>query len=277
MHSSLCTSRCFACDKNDLNTSQEEQDELSALIELLGSDDGDEDEEAEKGNDVASNDETGSRTVINNELGTSQDASDIQGNEQKGSDDIQVSSGQRNTYNGPGDSKSQQRDKSITQDDPLKQHEYSGSIEKLQNILNTIQNTFETYRSSVCERYTNISKRLYKSASLTLENAYNGSIMFGKTIIMNLNENLEKTISTLTSGNDKYESHDPKNGPSFKDSLQKSQTLDNNPSGPNPSISLSKNLIQKIIKLITINLNAKKMMNQHHKLLMRDHKILLIQ
>ncbi|CAD2097420.1 CIR protein PIR protein [Plasmodium vinckei petteri] len=244
-----------------LNPLKEEQDELSALIELLGSDDGDEDEEAEKGNDVASNDETGSRTVINNELGTSQDASDIQGNEQKGSDDIQ----------------SQQRDKSITQDDPLKQHEYSGSIEKLQNILNTIQNTFETYRSSVCERYTNISKRLYKSASLTLENAYNGSIMFGKTIIMNLNENLEKTISTLTSGNDKYESHDPKNGPSFKDSLQKSQTLDNNPSGPNPSISLSKNLIQKIIKLITINLNAKKMMNQHHKLLMRDHKILLIQ
>ncbi|CAD2088782.1 PIR protein CIR protein [Plasmodium vinckei lentum] len=238
--------------------------------------DEDNDEDDENGDDAESTDGTGesdTQTDINSELGNSQDKHDTQGNDQKSSDDGQVnqppssndqivnpeSSGggkenlndvpegsngglenlgsrQGDTHKEPENSKSQQNDQSVTQDDSLKQQEDSGSIEKLRNIFNSVQNKFENYRSSFYEASTNIGKRLYENVSSTLENAYNGSITFGKTIITNLNEKIEKTINNLIPSNDKPELQDPKKEPPSKDNLQNSPTLDNNPSEPNPPV-----------------------------------------
>ncbi|CAD2110695.1 PIR protein CIR protein [Plasmodium vinckei petteri] len=236
-----------------------------------GADDGEEDsdEDDENGDDAESTDGTGesdTQTDINSGLGNPQDKHDTQGSEQKGSTDGQVNqptssnpqivnpessgggkenlnsvpegsngglgnsgSGQGDTHKEPENSKSQQNDQSVTQED-------SGSIEKLRNIFNSVQNKFESYRSSFYETSTNIGKRLYENVSSTLENAYNGSITFGKTIITNLNEKIEKTISNFIPSNDKPELQDPKNEPPSKDNLQNSPTLDNNPSEPNPPI-----------------------------------------
>ncbi|CAD2110621.1 PIR protein CIR protein [Plasmodium vinckei] len=239
-------------------------------------DNADGDEDDENGDDAESTDGTGesdTQTDINSGLGNSQDKHDTQGSEQKGSTDGQLNqltssnpqivnpessgggkenlnsvpegsngglgnsgSGQGDTHKEPENSKSQQNDQSVTQGDSLKQQEDSGSIGKLQNIFNSVQNKFESYRSSFYETSTNISKRLYENVSSTLENAYNGSITFGKTIITNLNEKIEKTISNLIPSNDKSELHDPKKEPPSKDNLQNSPTLDNNPSEPNPPI-----------------------------------------
>ncbi|CAD2083638.1 PIR protein CIR protein [Plasmodium vinckei lentum] len=235
-------------------------------------DDSDDDEDG--GDDTASTDGTGesdTQTDINNGIGNSQDKHDTQGNDQKSSDDGQVNqppssndqianpegsgggkdnlnsvpegsngglgnsgTGQGDTNKEPENSKSQQNDQSVTQDDSLKKEEESGSIEKLQNIFNSVQNKLENYRSSFYEASTNIGKRLYENVSSTLENAYNGSITFGKTIITNLNEKIEKTINNLIPSNDKPELQDPKKEPPSKDNLHNSPTLNNNPSEPNP-------------------------------------------
>ncbi|CAD2097711.1 PIR protein CIR protein [Plasmodium vinckei lentum] len=220
-------------------------------------DDGDEDsdEDDENGDDAASTDGTGesdTQTDINSGLGNSQDKHGTQGNDQKGSDDGQVNqplssnnpivnpegsgSGQGDTNKEPDNSKSQQNDQSVTQDDSSKQQGDSGSIEKLKNIFSSVQNKLENYRSSLYETSANIGKRLYDNVSSTLGNAYNGSITFGKTIITNLNEKIEKTISNFMPSNDKPELQDPKKEPPSKDNLQNPPTLDNNPSEPNPPI-----------------------------------------
>ncbi|CAD2099415.1 PIR protein CIR protein [Plasmodium vinckei brucechwatti] len=241
--------------------------------EYSGEDSGEDDE---SGDDAESTDGTGddeTQTDINSGLENSQDKHDTQGNEQKGPNDGQVSqpessnnqivnpessgggkenlsnvpegsngglgnsgSGQGDTHKEPDNSKSQQKDQNVTQDDSLKQQEDSGNIGKLQNIFNSIQNKFESYRSSFYETSTNIGKRLYENVSSTLENAYNGSVTFGKNIVMNLNEKIEKTINKLIPSNDKSELQDPKKEPSSKDNLQNSPTIDNNPSEPNPPI-----------------------------------------
>ncbi|EUD69747.1 hypothetical protein YYG_04967, partial [Plasmodium vinckei petteri] len=77
---------------NKSQEEQDEQDELSTLIELLGSDDDDDD--GENGDDAASTDGTDdadTQTDISSGLVNSQDKYDTQGNEQKDSDDGQVS------------------------------------------------------------------------------------------------------------------------------------------------------------------------------------------
>ncbi|CAD2110802.1 PIR protein CIR protein [Plasmodium vinckei] len=239
-------------DEEGDNAGGDEEGDNAGGDEEDGEDSGEDDE---SGDDAESTDGTGesdTQTDINSGLGNPQDKHDTQGSEQKGSTDGQVNQptssnpqivnpessggGQGDTHKEPENSKSQQNDQSVTQGDSLKQQEDSGSIGKLQNIFNSVQNKFESYRSSFYETSTNIGKRLYENVSSTLENAYNGSITFGKTIITNLNEKIEKTISNFIPSNDKPELQDPKNEPPSKDNLQNSPTLDNNPSEPIPPI-----------------------------------------
>ncbi|CAD2099562.1 PIR protein CIR protein [Plasmodium vinckei lentum] len=212
--------------------------------------DSDEEDSDEDGDDDASDDETDTQTDINSGLGHSQDKHDTQGSEQKGPDDGQINhptspnnqignpgssdGGQGDMHKEPGNSTNQQNDQSGTQDDSSKQQGDPGSIEKLKNIFSSVQNKLENYRSSLYETSANIGKRLYDNVSSTLGNAYNGSITFGKTIITNLNEKIEKTINNFMPSNDKPELQDPKKEPPSKDNLQNPPTLNNNPSEPNP-------------------------------------------
>ncbi|VEV55847.1 CIR protein PIR protein, fragment [Plasmodium vinckei vinckei] len=74
------------------------------------------------------------------------------------------------------------------------EQEDSGNIQKLQNILNIVKNTFEAYRFLFYNTYTDIGNNLYNKASSTLENVYDKSKNFAGITINYVKENLNKAL-----------------------------------------------------------------------------------
>ncbi|EUD73101.1 hypothetical protein YYG_02101 [Plasmodium vinckei petteri] len=109
----------------------------------------------------------------------------------KGSSDIE-----------PQNSMTQQNGQNITQDNSPKQKKDSGSM-KLQNIFDIFKNTFETFRSSFYNEYTDIGNKLYEKATSTLENAYDKSRKFASNTISYLNEHLNRALENAPPSKEK--------------------------------------------------------------------------
>ncbi|CAD2083952.1 CIR protein PIR protein [Plasmodium vinckei brucechwatti] len=101
----------------------------------------------------------------------------------------------------PKNPTTQHNDQNITQGDSLKQQEDSGNMQ-LQNIFNIFKGTFEMYRSSFYNTYTDIGNNLYKKASSALENAYDKSRKFASNTLSYLNEHLNKALENVPPSKD---------------------------------------------------------------------------
>ncbi|CAD2099409.1 CIR protein PIR protein [Plasmodium vinckei brucechwatti] len=137
----------------------------------------------------------------------------------------------------PQNPTTQQKDKNITQDNSLKQQEDLGNM-ILQNILSSVKNIFEKYRSPVYKTLTNVGSILYEKASSTLENVYDKSINFASNTISYLNEDLNKALENAPPSKDNG-SESPPSLPEDKKQEQNIQTpIPVGQSNDTPQVSL---------------------------------------